>query len=129
MLQLMNDVPANVVGVRAAGKVDKEDYEKVLLPAVERAAKQYGEINYLMVFETDISNFTYQAWMQDAKMSLKEFSKWNKIAIVSDQKIVERMSYVFNFLSPAEAKGFPMADLELAKNWVAAPKNSEAVNT
>jgi hypothetical protein len=60
--------------------------------------------------------------MQDAKMSLKHFGKWNKIAIVTDQKIIEKISYIFNFISPAEAKGFPVSEVEIAKAWVAAPK-------
>jgi hypothetical protein len=118
----MKDLPEHVVGVRALGKVNKDDYEQTLVPVIERVAKEFGELNFIMVFETDISNFTYGAWMQDAKMSLKQFAKWNKIAIVSDQKIVEKISHIFNFISPAEAKGFPVSDIELAKAWVATPK-------
>lgn len=125
MLQIMKDVAASVVGVRALGQVTKEDYQQSLLPALEKAAES-GEINLLMIFETDLGNFTYGAWMQDAKMSLKHFAKWNKIAIVSDQKIVEKVAPVFSFLSPAESKGFPVSDIELAKIWVAAPKEMTA---
>jgi len=125
MLQLMKDVPPHVVGVRAVGNVTKEDYEQTLLPALEKSAKEQGEINLLMVIETDLSNFTYGAWMQDAKASLKLFTKWNKIAIVIDQKWIEKLSYAFNFVSPAESKGFPISDIELAKNWVAAPKEAK----
>jgi len=126
MLQIMKDVPQHVVGVRAVGKVDKDDYEQTLVPAIEKAAKEYGEINFLMLLETDISNFTYGAWMQDAKLSLKHFGKWNKIAVVTDQKVIEKISYIFNYVSPAEAKGFPVSDVELAKIWVAAPKEVTA---
>ena len=122
MLQIMKDLPAHVVGVRALGHVTKDDYEQTLVPAIEKVAKELGVINFLMVFETDIKNFTYGAWMQDAKMSLKQFAKWNKIAIVTDQKIIEKISHIFNFISPAESKGFPVSDIELAKAWVAAPR-------
>lgn len=74
------------------------------------------------MLETDINNFTYGAWMQDAKMSLKHFAKWNRIAIVTDQKVIEKISNIFSFVSPATAKGFSVADIELAKAWIAAPK-------
>ncbi len=60
--------------------------------------------------------------MQDAKVSLKHFAKWNKIAIVTDRKAIEKISNLFSFVSPAQAKGFPVSDVELAKAWVAAPK-------
>lgn len=122
MLQLMKDLPQHVAGVRAVENVNKDDYEQILLPAIEKVVKEFGEINFLMLLETDISNFTYGAWMQDAKVSLKHFAKWNKIAIVTDQKVIEKISHLFSFVSPAEAKGFPVSDVELAKAWVSAPK-------
>ena len=125
MLQIMKDVPANVVGVRALGKVTEEDYKTSFVPAVEQASKA-GEINLLMIFETDLGNFTYGAWLQDAKISLKLFANWNRVAIVSDQKVVERIAPILNFISPAEAKGFPVSDIELAKIWVAASKENTA---
>ena len=122
MLQIMKDVPAHVVGVKAMAKVTEDDYKQTLVPALENASKQFGVINLLMVFETDLGNFTWGAWAQDAKESLKHFGKWNKIAIVSDQKIVEKFAYVFNLVSPADAKGFEVSEIEVAKGWVAAPK-------
>lgn len=120
MLQIMGDVPPHVVGVRALGIVTEEDYKTALVPALEKAAKEVGELNFLMIFENDLGNFSYGAWMQDAKVSLKLFGKWNRIAIVSDQTIVEKLAHIFNFISPAAAKGFPTSDIELATTWVAA---------
>lgn len=126
MLQLMKDLPQHVVGVRAVGNVNKEDYEQTLVPAIEKAANEFKEINLLMVLETDITNFTYGAWMQDAKVSLKHYAKWYKVAIVTDQKAIEKISQYLSFLTPAEVKGFPVSDVELAKAWVAAPKETTA---
>jgi hypothetical protein len=126
MLQLMKDVPGNIVGVRALGRVTEEDYRSTFVPALEKASSESGEINLLMIFETDLSNFTFGAWMQDAKLSLKHFGKWNKVAIVSDQKTVERLAPVLSFISPAEAKGFPVSDIELAKGWLTTPKENAA---
>ena len=120
----MDDVPQQVLGVRAVGTVTKEDYEQTLVPALEQAVRKYGEINLLMVFETGVGNFTYGAWMEDAKLSLKHFSKWNKVAIVSDQTMIEKASHLLSFVSPAESKGFSVAELEIAKAWVAAPKEA-----
>jgi len=115
-----------VLGVRAVGHVSKDDYDQVFVPAVEKAAKEFGEINLIMLFETDVTNFTYGAWMQDAKMSLKNFGKWGKVAIVTDQKFIEKISPALGFLSPADVRGFPVSDVELAKAWVAAPKEATA---
>ncbi len=56
----MKDLPEHVAGVRAVGHVNKDDYKQTLVPAIKKAiekvVKEYGEINFLMLLETDISN-------------------------------------------------------------------------
>lgn len=118
----MTDAPPHVVGVRAVGKVDKDEYESILLPALEKAMKQYGELNFIMVLETSVGNFSAITWLDDIKAGLKHYTKWNKIAIVTDQKPVEKITNFVSALIPGEARGFPVSDVELAKAWVAAPK-------
>jgi hypothetical protein len=118
MLQLINDLPAHVVGVHAIGKVTVEDYETVLIPRLDELAKQQGNINYLLVLETDVSNFTFAAWWRDLKLGLKHYKEWRKIAIVTDQKGVEWFSDIFCFFIPGRAKGFPLTKLDEAVMWV-----------
>ena len=36
MLKILNDLPENVLGVTAEGKVTGSDYENILIPAVEK---------------------------------------------------------------------------------------------
>jgi hypothetical protein len=118
MYQILDDVPANVVGVRAVGNITKEDFENVLLPAFEDLAKRTGQVNFLQLLDTDIKNFTLGAWIDDMKAGLKHFTKWNKVAIVSDQKGVNKFSDLFSYVAPGEFKGFPIAEYEEAKKWV-----------
>ena len=40
MIEIINELPENVVGFRATGKVTKDDYEKILMPAVDAQAKE-----------------------------------------------------------------------------------------
>ena len=42
MLTLIEDLPQDVVGVEAHGKVTAEDYERVLVPAVDAARARAG---------------------------------------------------------------------------------------
>lgn len=124
MLQIMNNLPEHVVGVRAAGQVNKDDYEQTLVPAIEKVAREFNEINFLMILETDVTNFSYGAWIQDAKISLKHYAKWRKVAIVTNRKAIEKISHFLSFVSPAQVKGFPLSDVELAKTWVALSKEA-----
>jgi hypothetical protein len=122
MLQLMKDVPPHVVGVRGLGKIDKAEYDAVLLPEFERVASEFGEINFVFVLETNVGNITLGAWMDDIKAGLKHFSKWHKIAIVTDQAAIKKITDFIGAFIPGETKGYPISDIELAKAWVAAPK-------
>lgn len=43
MITILNDVPENVIGLRATGEVGKEGYKRVVVPAIDNHAKQYGK--------------------------------------------------------------------------------------
>jgi hypothetical protein len=118
MLQFIRDLEPHVVGIHAVGEVTKEDVETVLIPHIDDLVKRQGEINYLLVLETDVKNFTAGAWWGDLKVGLKNFTKWNKIAIVSNQKGVEWFSDVFRFFIPGKSKGFSLNELDEAVKWI-----------
>lgn len=118
MLQFIKDLPDDVVGIHAIGEVTKDDYEKVLVPRIDELAKRQGEIKYLLVLETDVQNFSAGSWWEDLKIGLKNFTKWNKIAVVTDQKSVEWFSDVFRFFIPGKSKGFPLHEVDKAIRWI-----------
>jgi hypothetical protein len=126
MLQLINDLPDHVVGIHAVGEVTKDDYERILLPKMNELVKRQGEINYLLVLETDVQNFTLGSWWQDLKLGLKNFTRWNKIAVVTDQKSIEWFSDVFRFFIPGKSRGFTLNELERAIKWVSENDNQKS---
>ncbi|MCP9752224.1 STAS/SEC14 domain-containing protein [Ferruginibacter sp. HRS2-29] len=67
-------------------------------------------LSYLLIFQSD---------MIINKLQLHEgFTKWKKIAVVSDQSGVEKFTDFFSVLVPGEAKGFKPEELEEAKQWI-----------
>jgi hypothetical protein len=52
-------------------------------------------------------------------IGLKHYSKWKKMAIVSDQKAVEKMSDWISPVLPGKTKGFKPEELPQARTWVA----------
>ena len=118
MLQFINDLPDDVVGIHAIGEVTKEDFDKVLIPKIDDLSKRQGEIKYLLVLETDVSNFTLAAWWKDLVMGLKHFTEWKRIAVVSDQKGVEWFTDAFKYFIPGNSKGFALSELEEAVEWI-----------
>ena len=60
------DTTDNIVAFRALAEVTKDDFLTAVIPAVEHLVKQLNEINFLLVLDTDIQNFTAGAWLQDS---------------------------------------------------------------
>lgn len=118
MLTIMNDLPGNVVGFRATGHVNKEDYTVVMIPAVDELVKRQKEINFMLVLDTALKNFTLGAFLKDIGVGLKHFTKWHKMAIVSESLPVNRFTDAFSYISPGETRGFTHAEMDEAKKWV-----------
>ena len=69
-LELMTDLPDNVVGVRAIGEVDEDDYEDVLEPAIEDRRGRHDKIRFLYVLGTEFTGYESDAMWEDFKQSV-----------------------------------------------------------
>ena len=49
MMEVIEDLPADVVGIAARGKIVKEDYENLIIPVIEQRIAEHGKIK--MLFE------------------------------------------------------------------------------
>ncbi len=118
MLKLIEDLPDGVVGVEAHGKVTAEDYENVLVPAVE-AARKDGKVRLLYVFGDDFPDYSAGAAWEDAKLGIGHLRSWERIAVVSDEDWLRRAIGGLGWLMPGEIKVFETDDLDDAREWVA----------
>lgn len=112
------DTADNIVAFRALAEVTKDDFLRVVVPSVEHLVKKNNEINFLLVLDTDIQNFTAGAWLQDALLGLKHLGKWNRAAIVTDSQEIITFTNGFSYVVPGEFKGFKKQDFNKALNWV-----------
>ena len=67
MIEITQGLPENVVAVIASGKVTGEDYDNVLIPAIEGKIKKCGKIRMLYQLGQDFMGFTYEAMWEDTK--------------------------------------------------------------
>ena len=117
MITIINDAPENVAAFNATGDVTKEDFENLVIPHVKNKVEQFDELNYLLYLDTDLNNFTMGAWLQDALLGIKNLSKWNRAAIVTDKEGVQNFTDIFSVLMPGEFKSFPKENLYNALYW------------
>lgn len=118
MITQIKEVPANMVAFRATGEVTKDDFERVVFPAVEAVVDRTGELNYLLLLEMDTRRFTFGAWWQEVILVLEKLFKWRRAAIVTDSESLIRFTHIFSVFAPGVYKGFLPDEFDQAVTWV-----------
>ena len=118
MIEVIHGMPAYVTAFRATGTVTREDYHKTINPLVKSVVKAFNEVNYMLVLNTALRNYTTGAWIEDALLGVRYFTKWKKLAIVTEKNGIKRFTDIFGKLIPPQTKGFKMEDLSIAKQWI-----------
>jgi hypothetical protein len=119
MIYVIDNLPANMVGFRATGEVNENDFTSVVIPRVKAVMEKTGKLNYLLLLDTSVKNLTFGAWIKDALLGIKNLTKWNRAAIVSDSAMIRKFTDIFSVLIPGEFKGFEYNDLKQAIDWTA----------
>jgi hypothetical protein len=117
MIKELPDMPEGVIGFEASGKLQAEDYRDVLLPVLERAAKE-GEVRVVIVLP-NFGGMTASALWQDLKIGIDHLRAWKRIALVTDIEWARHMTSLFGWMTPGQLKTFSVAELEEALKWVA----------
>ncbi len=117
MIQMLDDMPAGVIGFEASGKLDADDYRKVILPALIKAAES-GEVSFLIVM-SDFQGMSGGALWQDLKVGVEHLRAWKRIALVTDIEWMRHMTDLFGWMTPGETRTFSLSERDDAKAWVA----------
>ena len=120
MIELIPKLPGNVIGFVASGQVTANDYETVLIPAVELGLKQHQKIRIFYYCDSTFSGFSPGAMWDDAKLGLGHLKVWEKIAIVTDKEWIKSASDIFKFAIPCPLKVFTNSQYSEAGIWIAA---------
>ena len=123
MIHHLKNLPSNVVGFQSTGEITETDFTETVIPKVKELIDKTDKLNYLLVLDTSIKNFTIGAWMKDVMMGIKNLTKWNRVAIVSDEEAIRNFTNFFSYLMPGEFKGFKHKDLHEAIDWVSEKSN------
>jgi SpoIIAA-like len=122
MIEPIEDMPAGTVGLRASGKLTRDDYREVLEPALKEAIDS-GELRLLFLL-TGFEGLEAAAWPEDVKTGLGAWfghhSAWKRFALVTDTEWVAKAMHMFAWVTPGEVAIYKPEQLEEAKNWVAA---------
>lgn len=119
MIKMLSDMPAGVLGFEAIDEIEQEDYEDVLLPAIERAIAEYGKARIVYVFGHEFDEYDDDAVWEDLKLGVRHPASFERIAVVTDARWAKPALRVFSLLWPGQVRAFTLADLDVAKSWAA----------
>lgn len=117
MITLIENLPPNMVGFRATEEVTEDDFKNVVMPNVKQFIEEHGNLNYMLILDTSIKNFSMRAWMQDAVMGLKHISKWHHAAIITDIEAIKKFTEMFSLFVPGVYKAFDHDHIQDAIDW------------
>ncbi len=118
MINISCGTPENLVIATAHGKVTGDDYETVLIPAIEAKLRTHKRIRMLYHLGED-SQFTAAAVWDDAKLGLRHHSGFEAIAVVTDIRWIVDAVKFFGFFLHCAVGVFSNAQLPEALEWVA----------
>jgi len=120
--EILKDFPPDVLAVVAHGHLEREDYEKTLVPLAEKLIAQEGRINLYYEMATDFSGFSAGAAWSDARLGLVHMGDLARVAIVADAEWVRLGVRMFAPLMPAKVHLFHLSERAEARLWLAEDK-------
>jgi hypothetical protein len=119
MVRLLRGMPVGVLGLEAVDDVKKEDYENVIVPAIDAAIAEHGKVRLVYVLGPEFDDYEGDAVWEDLKLSARHPASFDRMAIVTDARWAGPAIKIFSVVWPGQARAFPLSELEPAKRWAA----------
>ena len=120
MIRLLRGMPPGVLGLEAVDDVEKDDYENVVVPAIESAIAEHGKVRLVYVLGPQFDEYEGGAVWEDLKLGIRHPASYERIAVVTDAPWAGHAIKLFSVLWPGQARAFRLAQLQAAKEWAAA---------
>ncbi|MEO8742405.1 MAG: STAS/SEC14 domain-containing protein [Lysobacteraceae bacterium] len=120
MLEKLKNLPAGIEGLKAVGKVTREDYENVFEPLLDAARRDGRRLRLLYQLGAEFDRFTPSAAWEDARLGLHSMRLFDGCAIVTDVAWIRESTRLVAFILPCPVQVFSDEQLEKAVEWLAA---------
>ncbi|NRB01178.1 MAG: STAS/SEC14 domain-containing protein [Rhodobacteraceae bacterium] len=100
------------------GEITAEEYRDILIPAIDAATADGARVKMLAALPEGISGFSAGAALEDARMGLKHWSGFDRVAVLADAGALTGALHFFSVLMPCPVKPFPVDQADDARRWL-----------
>ena len=118
VIKILEGFPDKVIAASAVGRVTRQDYEAVLIPQVEATAKKHSKIRCYYEIGADFSGMEPGAVWEDFNVGVEYWTRWERVAVVTDVAWIAHVVSAFRFLVPAQLRLFPTRENKAARAWL-----------
>jgi hypothetical protein len=115
MIELIEGLPSNVLGIVVRGRVTQHDCADVLIPALEKAREWHHR---LRLYYEIRSRYPGAAW-EEISLGLGHGPMWERVAVVSDVAWVKYTVQALRLLIPGEIRVFTTSQTPEGLAWIA----------
>jgi hypothetical protein len=129
MLKQISDMPPGTIGFEAHGDVEDDDFEEIVAPVLRREIADGRKIRLLYLLGPRLRDYEGDAVREEMKFAARHATAYERVAIVSDESWLRPALRLLSVLVPGQLRGFPVAQLQFAKAWVAGADDEREQST
>jgi hypothetical protein len=118
MLETIENLPSGIWGLRARGKVSREDYERVVVPYLREARREGHRIRIVYQCGPDFDAFTPGAAWEDFHVGLQYLRLFERCAVVTDVDWIRTAVRAAATLMPCPVQVFGNQEFQTAVDWL-----------
>lgn len=118
MIELLDGFGHDVVAIKAHGVLTSDDYDELLVPAIEAKLKDHSTIKLWYEFSDQFEGISVDTLWDDAKLGFFHLTDFSRVVIITDSDWIASMAKVIACMIPCPVKIFPRQELELAQDWL-----------
>ena len=120
MITVLTGFPDNVLAVACEGRVTRQDYRNALRPAVDAMVQRNRKVRVYCAIGPQFAGIEAGAVWEDLRLGIGHWSRWERIAIVTDFGWVRHAAGAFRLVMPGALRIFRFGEAAEARRWITA---------
>jgi hypothetical protein len=109
----------NTLITQVHGTFTQEHFNNAFIPIFEAMLKEFPEVNIVLKLNNELTGWTLLALLKQFRRCIAPYDGINRLAIVSDNRLLKWRFSLFKFHYRISTKRFFNKDIEKAKAWLA----------